>query len=187
MRSTFIGLVALLSIIPVVSLAAQTEPRVLVGKRVRITMPDTMGTSEPPSSRPLVVIGQLVAFNDSTMSVRNEASAGDVTVARSRVQRLEVSTGSNRGVSAMTGGLIGLGVGGLIGYAGGENCSGEGFCFFPRDELAVAGAFLGAALGSAIGLIVSHGERWRDTALPARISVVPTGTRSIWIASTLRF
>lgn len=188
MRSTSMALVTLLAITPVVTLAAQTEPRVLVGKRVRITMPDTMGTSEPPSSaRPLVVIGQLVAFNDSTMSVRNEAASGDVTVARSRVQRFEVSKGSNRRASAVTGGLIGLGLGGIIGYAAGDDCSDREFICFPREETAVGGALLGGALGSLVGLLVGHGERWRDTALPARVSVVPTGTRSISVTSTLRF
>ena len=188
MRSTFIALVTLLSITAVASVAAQTEPRALVGTRVRITVPDTMGTSEPPASaRPLLVIGQLVAFNDSTMSVRNEAGSGDVTVARSRVQRLEVSTGSNRRASAVTGGLIGLGVGGILGYASGDDCSDRGFICFPQEETAVAGAFVGAALGSLIGLLVGHEERWRDTALPARVSVVPTGSRSISVTSTLRF
>lgn len=188
MRSTFIALVTLLSITAVASLAAQAEPRVLVGKRVRITMPDTMRTSEPPTSaRPLLVIGQLVAFNDSTMSVRNEASSGDVTVARSRVQRLEVSTGSNRRASAVTGGLIGLGLGGVLGYAAGDDCSDREFICFPQEETAVAGAFFGAALGSLVGLLVGHDERWRDTALPPRVSVVPTGSRSIWVTSTLRF
>jgi hypothetical protein len=188
MRSTSMALVTLLAITPLVSLAAQTEPLVLVGKRVRITIPDTMGTSEPPTSaRPLVVIGQLVAFNDSTMSVRNEAGSADVTLARARVQRLEVSTGSTRGVSAMYGALIGLGAGGILGYAAGDDCSDREFICFPQEETAVAGAFLGAALGGLIGLLVGHGERWQDTALPARVSVVPIGTRSISLTSTLRF
>jgi hypothetical protein len=188
MRSRFIALATLLSITAVASAAAQTEPRVLVGKRVRITMPDTMGTSEPPTStRPLVVIGQLVAFNDSTMSVRNEASSGDVTVARSRVQRVEVSTGSNRRASAVTGGLIGLGLGGVLGYAAGDDCSDREFICFPQEETAVAGAFFGAALGSLIGLLVGHSERWKETAVPARVSVIPIGTRAISLTSTLRF
>lgn len=188
MRSTSMALVTLLAITPVVSLAAQTEPLVLVGKRVRITIPDTMGTGEPPTSaRPLVVIGQLVAFNDSTMSVRNEAGPGDVTLARSRVQRLEVSKGSNRRRSAVTGGLIGLGAGGILGYAAGDDCSDRQFICFPQEETAVAGAFFGAALGSLVGLVVGYDERWQDTALPARVSVVPTHTRSISFTSTLRF
>jgi hypothetical protein len=188
MRSTFIALVTVLSITAVASLAAQTEPQVVVGKRVRITVPDTMGTSEPPTSaRPLLVIGQLVAFNDSTMSVRNDVTSSDITVSLSRVQRLEVSTGSNRRASAVTGGLIGLGVGGILGYASGDDCSDRQFICFPREETAVAGAFLGAALGSVMGLLVGQGERWRDTAIPARVSVVPTGSRSISVTSTLRF
>jgi hypothetical protein len=189
MRHTFTTLVALMSLIPLVSLSAQTErQQVLVGARVRITVPDTMRIGEQPSSaRPLMVIGQLVAVSDSTMSVRNEASSGYVTVPLSRVQRLEVSTGSRRGASAVTGGLIGLGVGGILGYAGGEDCDGEGWCFFPREETAVVGALLGAAMGSVVGLIVGRGERWRDTEVPARLSVIPTGTRSISVTSTLRF
>lgn len=188
MRSKFTTLVALLSLVPLVSLPAQTKH--LVGSRVRITMPDTMQTDAPrDSAHSVVVTGQLIAFDDSTMSVRNEAGPGDLTVPLSRVQRFETRTGSNRGTSAMYGFAIGLGVGGILGYAGGEDCSGEAWewCMFSRNETAVFGAVLGAVAGGIIGLIVGHGDRWQEAAVPARISVVPRGTRSISVSSTLRF
>lgn len=186
MKSTFTTLVALISLIPL-ALPAQTEQPVPLGGRVRITVTDTTRTGAPPDSAPRFVIGQLVAFDDSTMSVRNEGGSGDVTVPRSRVQRLEVCTGSTRGRNAIYGAVIGLGVGGILGYAGGENCSDAGWCFFPRDETAVVGAFLGATLGGLIGVVVGHGDRWRETAVPARVTVVPTGARSLSVSSTLRF
>jgi hypothetical protein len=188
MKSTFTTVVALMSLMPLASLPAQTEHRALVGKRVRVTMPDTMRIGDLPSSaRPLVVIGKLVAMSDSTMSVRNDGTSSYVTVPLSRVQRLEVSTGLTRGETAAIGGLIGLGAGGILGYAGGEDCTGNEFICFPREQTAVAGALAGAAIGGVIGFIAGRGERWRDASIPARVSVVPTGTRSIFITSTLRF
>ena len=187
MRNTFTT-VALLLVIPGMSLPAQTEQRVLVGTRVRITMPDTMRISRRPSSAgQLFVIGQLVAMSDSSISVRHEASSADVTVPLSRVQRLEVSAGSRRREAAVIGGLVGLGLGGIFGYAAGDDCSGnEGICF-PQGEVAVVSALVGAGLGSLIGVVVGSGERWRDASVPARVNVVPTGARSISISSTLRF
>lgn len=185
MRPTFTTLVALLSLIPLVSLPAQTKH--LVGSRVRITMVDTMQTDAPPDSAgSLIVTGQLIAFDGSTISVRNEAGSGDLTVPLSRVQRFEMRRGSTRGTSAMYGFVIGLGVGGILGYAGGDCSSGE-WCLFSRDESAVIGAVLGAVAGGIIGLVVGHDGRWQEAPVPARISIVPRGTRSISVSSALRF
>jgi outer membrane lipoprotein SlyB len=187
MRSTFTSLVALISLIPFVSLPAQTDQRVPLGKRVRITMPDTMSAVERPvGGRPLVVIGNLVAMSDSAMSIRNDVTSGYVTVPLSRVQRLEVSTGSDRTTSAVVGGLIGLGIGGVAGYSSGDDCPNGDWLCFPREDTAVIGAVLGAAVGTLIGVLGGRGERWKDASV-RRVTAIPIGTRSIAFTSTLRF
>jgi hypothetical protein len=187
MRSTFTTFVALVSLMPLVSLAAQADQPALIGTRVRITMPrasyDRVGSDIGP---PVFVIGQLVAVSDSTMSVRNEADA-EVTVPLSRVHRVEVSAGSSRAASARRGGLIGVIAGGIVGFAAGEDCTAQDFICFDRPSTAVAGAAVGAGLGGLIGLVVGGVERWRSTEIPARTSVVPTGTGSFLISATLRF
>lgn len=187
MRSILTRLVALLSLFPLLSLPAQTDQPVLVGKRVRITMPDTIGgVGLAAGGRSLVVIGQLVAISDSTISLRHDANSGDVTVSRSRVQRLEVSHGSNRSKHAVVGGLIGLGIGGVGGYWSGDDCPNGSWLCFSREDTAVIGGIVGAAVGSLIGLLANPGERWREASVP-RVSVVPTGAGSILLTSTLRF
>jgi hypothetical protein len=186
MRSTVTILLALVSLIPVAPLGAQIGHTGLVGSRVRITMPDTMRNLDQPAARPLVVIGKLVAMSDSTMLIRNDASTADVAVPLSRVQRLEVGRGSDRGRTARIGGAIGLGFGGILGYVAGDDCSSEDFICFPREETALVGAAIGAVLGAGIGFLAG-GERWQEAAVPTRVSIVPTGARSMVITSTLRF
>ncbi len=186
MRPTFTTL-GLLSIISVAPLAAQADPGIPVGTRVRITAPDTTQTAERPGdARRLTLVGELVAISDSTISLRNDATSDELTVPLSRVQRLEVSAGSNRGPSAGKGALIGLVLGGVLGFATGDDCSSSDFICFSREDVAAGGAVLGAAVGGVIGLIAGGGERWKATAIP-RVSFMPIGSRSVSIASTLRF
>lgn len=188
MRSTYIAVIGLVSLIAVMPVAAQTGRPLLVGARVRITMSDTTPTDERAApGRPIVVIGQLLAIGDSTLSIRKDVSSDETIVPRSRVQRLEVSTGSNRSRTAAAGGLIGLAFGGILGYASGKECGAEDFICFSRDETTAAGAFAGAAVGGLLGLLVGRGERWQDAAAPARLSVIPTGRRSMRFSSTLHF
>lgn len=177
MRATFSLLAILLSVIPLASLPAQSEQAVPAGARVRITTADTS---------PVVVIGELIAVSESAVSVRRELDSGDVTIPRALVYRLEVSDGTNRGASARKGGLIGIVIGGLVGFALGEDCGPDAGICFPRSETAVAGAGVGAAAGALIGFMAGASERWRNTGVPARLSIFPTA-RSISIASTLRF
>ena len=79
--------------------------------------------------------------------------------------------------------VIGLAIGGFVGFAAGDDCSEEDWVCFPRSETAMGGAALGVTIGYVIGLIAGGGERWKETAIP-RVSVVPTGERSIAISST---
>ena len=185
MRSILTIALALVAAVP---LAAQTEQALLVGARVRITTPDTMPTAGAAKNpRPLIVVGKLVAVDDSTLLIRNDAGAADVTISRNRIQRFELGTGTHRARKAGIGALIGLAVGGAVGYASGEGCWDENCVFRTfREYNMVVGAVLGAVIGAGMGYLAG-GERWRDAGLPARLGFIPTSSRSMAITSTLRF
>src|SRR5688500_16532492 len=143
-------LVAVFSV--VAGASAQTGETLPRGARVRIT----------PATPTPVIVGRLLAVSDSTLLVRRQRGKGDITIPRSAIQRLELSTGTRRGVNAGWGALIGLGVGGVVGYYS----VGENPWWFDRRGAAVFGGATGAAAGSLLGLVVGSFERWRDTAMP---------------------
>jgi hypothetical protein len=178
MRAISTTLVTLMSVISVASLPAQSVQLVPEGARVRITM---------ATAAPTVVIGDLIAVSDSTVSVRRQDDAGDVTIPRALVHRLELSAGFDRGASARKGGVIGLVIGAVVGFAAGEDCTSEDFICFDRSETGFAGAALGVGVGGLLGYMGGGAERWRDSDVPVRLSVVPSGGRSVSIVSRILF
>jgi hypothetical protein len=175
MRATSTALLALLAIVGVAS--AQTGQALPRGARVRITPAD-------PSP---VIVGQLLAVSDSTLMVRRQRGGGDITIPRSLVQRLEVSRGTNRHTSAGWGALVGMAVGGVVGYASGADaCYDSWFCL-KRPTAALVGGTAGVAAGSLIGLIVGSVERWRDTTVPVNLSIAPTGGGLLSIGGRMAF
>ena len=175
MRATSTTLLALLSMVGVAS--AQSAQPVATGARVRVT------TADNPSA----VIGELIAVNDSALLVRRQVDSNDVSIPRSLVHRLEVSRGTSRGTSARKGALIGLAIGGMVGFLAGEDCSSEDFICFDRGSTAAIGMASGVSIGGLIGLVTGGAERWRDTAVPMTLSVVPTAGRSMSIVSRIAF
>ena len=175
MRATSTTLLALLSIVGVAS--AQPEQPIATGARVRVT------TVNSPSA----VIGELVAVNDSALLVRRHLDSSDVSIPRTLVHRLEVSRGTTRGASARKGALIGLAIGGVVGFAAGEDCSSEDFMCFDRGTTAAIGMMSGVSIGGLIGLVTGGAERWRDTAVPVSLSVAPTGGGSLSVAGRIAF
>ena len=168
MRATFSALLAVLSVVEVAS--AQPIPR---GARVRVT----------PATPSPVVVGKLIAVNDSALLVRRQRGSGDITIPRSAVLRLQVSQGTSRGTSALRGALLGSVVGGVVGY----HSVTENSYLVDQQGGAVIGVVYGAASGSLIGLLVGSFERWRDTAVPMSFSVVPTGGQSPSIVGRIAF
>jgi hypothetical protein len=90
---------------------------------------------------------------------------------------------SSLGRGALLGTGIGVTVGALIGFAGGEDCSGGEFLCFDRGTLAAAGALTLGAGGLAVGLIAgaltSHevwSERRTARARPL-VAATPEGVR----------
>lgn len=183
MRITFSLIAVLLGLVP--ALSAQRADSIAPGTRVRITVRNT----QPGGARPVVVIGPLIALRDSAISVRSDSASSEVIVPLGQVERVEVSY-RNRGASALTGGLIGLLVGGVLGYAAGDDCSATSFICFDHTDTAMMGASAGAGLGLIVGYLAGGQERWRATTMPLRISVAPaTGTqgRTVRIINTILF
>jgi hypothetical protein len=130
-----------------------------------------------------VAVGQLIAVSDSALLVRLERYGGDISIPRSAVLRLEVSRGTSRGWSALRGALLGSVIGGVAGYYAGND---NGY-WVDRRGAAVLGGFAGAAGGALVGLVVGSFERWRDTAVPLGLSVVPTGEGSLSVGGRIAF
>jgi hypothetical protein len=171
MRATLTALLALLSVVGVVS--AQTTQTLPRGARVRITPAD-------PSP---VIIGELLAVSDSTLMVRRQRAAGDITIPRYAVLHLEISRGTSRGMSALRGALLGSVIGGVVGYYSGND---NGY-WVDRQGAAILGGITGVATGSLIGLVVGSFERWEDAAVPMRLSVEPMGGGSLSIGGRIAF
>lgn len=183
MRIAFSLIAVLLGLAP--ALSAQRADSIALGTRVRITVRDT----QPGGARPIVVVGPLIALRDSAISVRNDSTSSDVIVPLAQVERLEVSH-VDRGASARTGGLIGIVIGGVIGYAAGGDCSAESFVCFDHTDTAMMGASAGAGLGLLLGYLAGGQERWRETTMPFRVSVTPatrTQGRAVRIIKTILF
>ncbi|HJU68459.1 MAG TPA: hypothetical protein VJ650_09430 [Gemmatimonadaceae bacterium] len=173
MRASPTILLAMLFVVGAASAqTAETLPR---GTRIRIT----------PASPAQVVVGRLIAVTDSTLVVRHDR--GDFTFPRSVIRRLEVSRGTSRGRSAGRGALGGLVVGGVVGFAWAEVIDCTGFWCFEGGPAAALGATTGLAVGTILGLVVGSFERWRDTDVPARLSILPTRHGSLAIASRIPF
>ena len=78
---------------------------------------------------------------------------------------LEVARGQR--TQAGRGALVGLGVGALagfvLGFAGGEDCTGQEFICFDRPSMGMIGATLGMPTGAVIGAVVGRfnkTDRW---------------------------
>jgi hypothetical protein len=173
------ALTVLLAVVTAVGVAsAQAADTVRRGTRVRIT----------PSTPSSVIVGELIGASDSVLVVRTQGYRGDVTIARAAVMRLEVSRGTRGHTSAGWGALIGMGIGGLAGFAAGEDrCGGDAWFCIKRPLAAVLGGATGVATGSLIGLIVGSFERWSDSAVPVSLSVAPTGGGSLSVAGRIAF
>lgn len=176
MRATSMPLCALLSVVVVTSVPAQASRPVPTGALVRVRT----------ANNPSVVVGQLVALSDSALLVR-QLDSGDVSIPRSDVERLEVRRRVSRGENARKGALIGLAIGGVLGVAAGDDCDSGDFICFDRRATGAFGAFAGLSIGTLIGVVTGGGERWRATAVPMRLSMVPIAGRSVSIVSSIAF
>ena len=169
---------------------AQEEPPVTPGDRVRIKAP-TISTRQ--------FEGEVVALRSDTLIIdariweRGRMQWRDQPQAKipvASVDRIDISRGkkSNVGKGAITGGLIGAGIGLVIGI--GAAAEDGGFFDFgpevvPAAVLAV-GAY-GAGIGALIGLIMP-GERWEEVPVDElRVGPSPVAPDGLALSATLRW
>jgi hypothetical protein len=139
-------------------------------------------------SKPLT--GSLVALEEAKLKLQREGSSEVVEIPRRDVTRFEVNTrGSRRGRAAGIGALVGLGVGAILGYAAGDDCSAPdapSIVCIEREASAGGVGLVGAGLGALIGFAVGPGEKWevRD---PGRVQVTvsPSPRRSSGVGLAL--
>jgi hypothetical protein len=176
MRAAFTVVLAVASAVGVASAqAADTVPR---GTRVRIT----------PSTPSQVIVGELIGASDSVLVVRTQGYRGDVTIPRAAVLRLEVSRGTRRHTSTGWGALLGMTIGGVAGFAAGEDsCGSDSWFCIKRPLGAVLGGATGVTAGILIGLVVGSVERWRDSAVPMSLSIAPTVGGSVSVGGRIAF
>lgn len=127
------------------------------------------------------------------MLIVDAGGRGPVRLPRDAVTSLEISQGPSR---KRRGALIGLGVGavagGLLGAFSTSDCHRDEFlCLYPKEEqgthIAVGALALGV-VGSAVGALVAHGERWKMVDIgPARASFGPIHGRGVGALVALSF
>jgi hypothetical protein len=96
---------------------------------------------------------------DKLSITRNKAL---FNAARPDIAKVYRTRGSFGKPAALGGAVIGAGSGATIGAIAGNSCNGEGWCFFPKRDTAIALAIVGAGLGALAGLIVG-GLRHKKT------------------------
>ncbi len=141
------------------SAAAQTEPRVAEGARVRVVIPAADGQSQRRVTGTLVrLTGDTVVMMPGGVVALNEGR---------RLERL-VWSRDQGGKGAVIGAVIGAFTGAVIGAVTWEPCTETGWfaCFmYPSQELqAAGGAILGAAGGALVGSMIGRlirTETWR--------------------------
>jgi hypothetical protein len=154
------------------------------GSRVRVVQPT-------PTNR-TVAVGRLVTSWGDSVQLADDAGAM-ATVYVGRARRLEVSLGRQRrtGQGAMSGLLIGGGIGAVLGAATWQPCPPDAWlCFSPdnRAQAAVLGGVLIGVPGMLIGAIAGSGnrERWERVRVVPQIGVTPSAN-GVTVGARLAF
>jgi hypothetical protein len=168
------------------SLAAQSPPTGDLGRRVWVR---EMAENGKYNSG---VKGTLQGMAGDTLFVRPANGAATFALAPREGRKLFYYSGqrSSVGRGALIGTGLGVASGAILGFASGEDCSGDEWLCFDRGTMAAAGALTLGAGGLVVGLIVgamSPHEVW-TSAEPARVRpVVATSSRGVNVGMSLRF
>jgi hypothetical protein len=147
-------LMMLLPLTPIVVIVLLAAPATLraqmsnsaVESRLRVTM---VGQPDAP------LIGTAVQSSDSTLYLRRSGSSDTIAIQRSRIQRVEISSGSRGHL------LVGMLVGGAAGaasLAAADRCTN---CFGGQQEAAIVGGVGGLLIGGIVGELIRT-ERWKS-------------------------
>ena len=187
-RSVALGVVLSLAGIAV---APAQELSGVVTPRVRVTAPSVSGKR---------LIGDLVAMDATTLSIKPEKGKAVIELPRAAITRVELSRRrSRKGTGAAIGALVGLAAGVALGLATGDDCgslpSGDdlvsrldrNLCF-DRTVTAMGYSLLTVPAGALIGLGAAGGEKWvRTTPDRFSISVKPVRMSGLGAAVSVRF
>jgi hypothetical protein len=141
-------------------------------------------------------IGTLIELAADTLAVQWENGAGTARMARTRVNRLDVSRGmrgSERGSRAKVGFAVGAGLGLLIGYVSSksdDNCAAGDACDIASGLATGIGALMLGGIGAGIGAISGRAsESWENVPLsPSRMGlVVPVRGHGAGVGLALAF
>jgi len=138
------------------------------------------------------VKGTLEGTSGDTLFIRPGNGAAAVAVSPREGRRILYYNGrrSSVGRGLLIGGGVGVVAGAIIGFAGGEDCSGNEWLCFDRGTMAAMGALGMGAVGLAAGLIVgamSPHEVWTtEQAAHVRPVVGPTA-RGMGVGVSIRF
>jgi hypothetical protein len=145
------------------------------GRHVRVTAPGFAGHP---------VIGDLMAIDAGDITIRRAGSSEVVAIPRGEVTRFEVSSQRRqKGRGAEIGALVGLGIGAVVGFAVGDDCSGPdapSIVCIPRPASAAGVGLVGAGLGAVVGLALAPSRTVWHSVDPGglQVSVLPSAGRS---------
>jgi hypothetical protein len=163
-------------------LAAQREPPLWPGSRVRVSHTDTCCASPQ--------VGALVSVGPDSVVLRadNGADGARVTLSRSAVKSVEHSwvTRSYAGRGTALGVLAGVATAVAVLAIAAPDCQDCYGILFIAPYVVGGGALIGGVIGWAIGRSM-HSEEWRRVALPRRVGLAPGYDGRLAVRLTLRF
>ncbi len=181
-------LLAVVSLVPLVTLSAQAPPPVEPGQRVRVTAPE-LGVRKQAGKFVTLRGDTLVLAADSTMNYPLTSVTGlDVFGGRK-----SFGAGKGAGLGFLIGAGGGAVIGALFGLSPDAECSfwdssASGPC---PGTLAIVGAILGGVTGTLVGVVsgaLVKTDRWEEVPLDRlRVSFAPQRDRRIALGVLVRF
>ena len=158
---------------------ADEPARLALGTRLRVTADQ-------------ILVGRLVAQDEQSLTLMINHGKDRAVVPRFRITTLERSRSpSRKGTGAATGALMGALFSVLFGVMAGGDCGGhsiDAICIPPAGAAVVSSIVL-VPLGTLIGVVAAHGERWEVVSGHHRLAlrVAPTRSGGMTAAVSLRF
>ena len=155
------------------------EPATLaLGTRLRVTADQ-------------IVVGRLVAQDEKSLTLMINQGKDRAVVPRERITTLERSLRpSQKGTGAASGALMGALLSGFFGVAAGGDCprhSVDAICI-PAYGVALVSSIVLVPLGTLVGVVAAHGERWEVVSgHRLAVRVAPTRGGGMTAAVSLRF
>jgi hypothetical protein len=165
--------------LPAGNILADEPAPLALGTRLRVTADQ-------------ILVGRLVAQDEQSLTLQVKPGKAPVVVPRERITTLERSLRpSQKGTGAATGALVGALFSAFLGAAAGGDCprhSVDSICI-PAYGVALVSSIVLVPLGTLVGLVAAHGERWEVVSGHHRLAlrVAPTRSGGMTASVSLRF